>query len=266
MDKINLVENSEESFFTVLFAKTGNQTKYKQMIIYSYKYVPIIIGTLLIVCILTGCKDSGEGFLSESGDEYLIRVKDSVVKLCDFNTALENLEAIYPINALQDDFVLKEARVRLLNQLIEETILAERAKELNLEISDSELENAISNIKKDYPDNNFDLIFIQNAISYNLWVKGLKSRLLMEKIIKKDLVDKVNITSENISDYYEEYYKENRLNSNFHEEGNDLNRKIIRHLRRQKAEKAYKEWIGHLKQEYTIEINHKLWEKIDSMQ
>lgn len=232
------------------------------MIIYIYKYVLIIIGTLLTVCILTGCKDSGEDFLSESGDEYLIRVQNSVVRLHDFNVAFENLEAIYPINALQDDFVLKEARIRLFNQLMEEMILAERAKELNLKISDAELENAISNIKKDYPDNNFDLIFIQNAISYNLWKKELKSRLLMEKVIKKDLVNKVNITSDNISNYYEEYYKGNRLSSNFHEEGNDLNKKIIKHLRRQKAEKAYKEWIGHLKQEYTIEINHKLWGKI----
>jgi hypothetical protein len=42
----------------------------------------------------------------------------------------------------------------------------------------------------------------------------------------------------------------------------DINEMIIKHLRQQKTEEAYKIWIKELKRRYPIEINSIQWEKI----
>ena len=42
----------------------------------------------------------------------------------------------------------------------------------------------------------------------------------------------------------------------------DINEMMIKHLRQEKTEEAYKKWIKELKQRYTIEINSVQWEKI----
>jgi hypothetical protein len=42
----------------------------------------------------------------------------------------------------------------------------------------------------------------------------------------------------------------------------DINEMMIKHLRLEKTEEAYKKWIKELKQRYSIEINSVQWEKI----
>ncbi|MBI5062841.1 MAG: hypothetical protein HZB87_05090, partial [Desulfatitalea sp.] len=40
------------------------------------------------------------------------------------------------------------------------------------------------------------------------------------------------------------------------------NQKIIKHLRQQKAELAYKEWIDGLRKSYPVEINRQVWDRM----
>ena len=97
--------------------------------------------------------------------------------------------------------------------MIEEMILQKRAEELNIEISDAEVEKAIADIKRDYPEGVFEQTFLEHAVSYNSWKKGLKIRLLMKKVVAKELEEQITITPEDISKYYREHYKRNNLKS-----------------------------------------------------
>jgi hypothetical protein len=45
-------------------------------------------------------------------------------------------------------------------------------------------------------------------------------------------------------------------------ETKDINENIIKHLRQEKTEQAYKIWIKELKQKYSIEINSTQWERL----
>lgn len=150
---------------------------------------------------------------------------------------------------------LREARLSLLNQLIEQMIILERAVEQNIGISDSEVEEVIAGIKKDYPEGEFDKTLLEYAISYQSWKEALKNRLLIEKVI---------ITPGNISEYYERNYERFFLNSDSKENSANINEFIANHLRREKVEEAYKVWIKKLKKNYKIEINRARWEEIAS--
>ncbi len=159
---------------------------------------------------------------------------------------------------------LREARLSLLNQLIEQMIILERAVEQNIGISDSEVEEIIAGIKKDYPEGEFDKTLLEYAISYQSWKGALKNRLLIEKVIAEELEEKVVITPESISEYYERNYERFFLNSDSKEISANINEFIVKHLRMEKVEEAYKDWIKELKKNYKIEINRDRWEEIAS--
>ncbi len=229
------------------------------MIGFSYKYIDIVLtGVLLVIFTLAGCTDSG----SQKEDVFIIRVGDRVVTVHEFNRAFEIAKAAYSHKDVQSPDGIKEARLRLFNQMAEELVIQERAKELGIEITDSELEKAVADIKEDYPDDVFEETLLEYAVSYNSWKKELKNRLLMEKVVAKELGEQIVITADDISKYYEEHHKDDSLASDSEEIQNDINKTILKHLRRKKLEESYKLWIKNLKQKYKIEINKEEWAKI----
>ena len=45
----------------------------------------------------------------------------------------------------------------------------------------------------------------------------------------------------------------------------DINETIVKQLRREKAEQAYKSWIEELKAKYAIKINSEQWDRITAL-
>jgi len=217
-----------------------------------------LIGFLSIIYPLAGCADSE----SKYRDEYFIRVGDSVITVLDFNRAFEIVKAFYSHGAMQQPDAVKEARLRFVKQMTEEMILRERAKDIGIKITDEEVKQAVEDIKQDYPENVFDQILLEYAVSYQLWEKGLETRLLMEKVIAKELGDQIVATPDDVSKYYEAHHKNDELTPDKKEVSKDINETIIRNLRRKKIEQAYKPWIKELQKKYIIEINKVQWKKI----
>lgn len=220
----------------------------------------LVLTALLVLYVLPGCADSE----AKHGDEYLIRVGERITTIDDFKRTFEIVKAAYPHNVLKGSACLREARLSLLNQLIEQMIILARAVEQNIGISDSEVEEVIAGIKKDYPEGEFDKTLLEYAISYQSWKEALKNRLLIEKVIAEELEERVVITPGNISEYYERNYERFLLNSDSKEISANINEFIVKHLRREKVEEAYKVWIKKLRKNYKIEINRDRWEEIAS--
>ncbi|MFC1515735.1 SurA N-terminal domain-containing protein [Thermodesulfobacteriota bacterium] len=208
--------------------------------------------------ILAGCGDQDV----ELGNTYLIRVGDSVVTALDFNKAFEITKMAYPHNTTQDPAFFREARLRLLHQMIEELIVLESAKELGIQVSDTELEKAISDIKGEFPEGVFEKMLLENAISRNYWKKRLKTRLLMKKVISKEVGEQIRITPEDVSMYYDEFFKGSAGEEPSVESSKDTDKMVIDHLRWKKTEAAYTSWIKERKQKQAVEINEMLWKKI----
>jgi hypothetical protein len=217
-----------------------------------------LLGTVLLFGSFSGCMNSG----SNPDDENLIQVRDRILTVQKFNQAFEIAKTAYPHNLRFEPDDFKNAQLRLLNQLMVEMIILERAEELGLYISDEEVEEAAAEIKKDYPEDTFEKTLLEFAVSYESWKTRLKNRLLMEKVIDSELKDQIVINPEDIANYYNKNFKANEPDTDQAANINDINEMIIKHLRREKTEEAYKKWIKKLKQQYNIEINSTQWEKI----
>lgn len=230
------------------------------MIKYSIKFISLIC-FLWIACSSVGCSD----FEHKQKDEYFIKVGNRTITVADFNKAFEIAKNAYPQNRIQQPDVNREVRLRLIQQMTEEMILLERAEELGITITDSQVEEALKDIKKDYPDNVFQETLLEYAIPYQSWREGLKTRLLMEKVIAQELGDKIDITQDDISTYYEEHFKDDDTSPDGNAVSKETNNIIIKILRKEKMEKAYVPWIKKLKNKYVVEINKKELEKMTGL-
>ena len=210
---------------------------------------------------LAGCSDVEH----KQKDEYFIKLKDRIITVADFNNAFEIAKNAYPQNRIQQPDVARKARLRLIQQMTEEIILLERAEELGITMTDSQVEKALKDIKRDYPDNVFQEILIEYAVPYQSWKEGLKTRLLMEKVITQELGDEIKITDDDISKYYEEHLEDDNTSTDVNAMSKDINNIIIKILRKEKMEKAYASWIKNLKNKYAVEVNKKELEKMTGL-
>ena len=140
--------------------------------------------------------------------------------------------------------------------------MLERAKELEISVSDDELEGAVSEIKSDYPEGEFEETLIEFAVSYDAWLNRLRTRLTMDKVVEAELKNRISISPEDISQYYKKNFEGKEIESDATQSSEDINETIVKQLRREKAEQAYETWIEELKTKYHIEINSEQWDKI----
>jgi hypothetical protein len=201
-----------------------------------------------------GCSQNGE-----NQNDYLIQVGSGSVTVAEFNRAVANAsEESFPGEQNLEQSALKDLKVRVLNQMTEELIIAQRAQQLGLHVSSEELEEAVNAIKADYPDNTFEETLLENAVSLEEWKKKLAMRLIVQKVITRELIDKVQISTQDVADYYQKHYPDGLPEQ---EAAADINERIIMHLRQQKAEQSYQEWISKLRQSFPVNISQKHWEK-----
>jgi hypothetical protein len=217
-----------------------------------------LMGSFLLLGAFLGCRNSGPN----PDAQPLIRVRDRVLTVSEFNQAFEISKTAYSYNLRNEPDEYRSAQLRLLNDLTIEMIILERAADLGLTISDAEVAEAVADVKKDYPGDTFEKTLLEYAISYETWVDRLRSRLLIAKVIESELKDQIVITSEDIAKYYEKNFRSKAPDTDSEIDREDINKIIVDQLRREKMEKAYQTWITKLKQQYPIEINSIQWERI----
>lgn len=215
----------------------------------------------IVVCFLVqvlACRNDVHLFENET----LISSGDTIVTAGDYLKALEVTKTGYPNRFLRNKDAFKAVKLRLLSQMIEELIIAKVAHEKQITITDEELEDAVDDIKKDYPEGVFEEMLVENAVTERLWTQRLKKRLLMEKVLSMEIDSKISVSSTDMSAYYEEHagaIDEEFENS---EDEQKVYDRILNRMKLEKKQDAYQEWIDRKKADYSIEVNPKIWEKI----
>lgn len=159
----------------------------------------------MLILMAFGCT---QGEKTNKSKKALIKVDKYAVSLAEFNDAFELSQMISEQSPMSESESKEMARLQFLRQLLEELIILRRAEELNLTMSDQELEQEIDRIRKDYPGDSFNEVFLKEAIFYDQWKEKIKKRLLVEKVIQTDLSQKISVTAEEITSYYMEHKEE----------------------------------------------------------
>ena len=223
-----------------------------------HRYLGILGAILVAWAGFLACSDS-KGPVSP---EVLIQINDSFVTVDTFERAVQETTDDFPTDMDMDAGMLADIRLRILNQLTERLILIEKARELNLQISDTELEEAIASIKGDYPKGEFDQVLLEQAVSFQQWKNDLRIRLLMVKVVDHELEPRIHITPEEISEYYEKHYRASGSDPDKQEDVSNIDAIIVQQVRNSKKEVLYREWMTTLEKQYTLNVNQVAWDRI----
>ena len=203
---------------------------------------------------LTGCSEPAK----ETVSQYLIKTQVMIITSSDFLEELDLKKAAYPYNIDENPTEYNEMVIHLVKMLSEEIILLSAAPDKGVIVTDQDVDLAEDEFKKDYPEDSFDQILLKNAISYSFWKKRFKKNMIIDKLIDKELKQKIEITSLDIVDFYKKYHRDDAQNTENETDGlkrNDTEKELIDRLRLQKTQDNYDEWIQQLGNDYPVEIN-----------
>ena len=93
-------------------------------------------------------------------------------------------------------------KLNVLDELINNEILIERAKKLNLEASDGEVEDKFTEVKSPYTEEEFQKRLKTGGLSTDDLKRDLRRQLSIQKLMNREVVAKIAITDSDINDFY----------------------------------------------------------------
>ena len=93
-------------------------------------------------------------------------------------------------------------KLNVLDELINNEILLERAKKLNLEASDGEVEDKFTELKSPYTEEEFQRQLKDRNVSVSDLKADLRRQLSITKLLNREVVAKITITDQDVTDFY----------------------------------------------------------------
>ena len=159
------------------------------------QYFPFIL--TIIFCSLWGCDQWGGGL----PEHVLAQVDQEQVTVDEFNREFKEL-VLEPDKEAKGTS-LKDLKQAYLNQVIERKILVQEARRLGIKISQEELNQALLEIKMDYPGEEFGEKLNLKGVTLEEWKGHLEEKLLAEKMIQNSLHYRGEIDEKEALQYYE---------------------------------------------------------------
>jgi peptidyl-prolyl cis-trans isomerase SurA len=97
---------------------------------------------------------------------------------------------------------LLAAKLSILNDYIVQDILLAKARELKIELPESELDAAYAEAKNNIPDEAFQKELSSRNLSAADMREGLRRELLSQKLIEREVVSKVNVGEQEVTDFF----------------------------------------------------------------
>src|SRR6266568_4917314 len=93
-------------------------------------------------------------------------------------------------------------KLNVLDELINNEILLEKAKKLNLEASDGEVEDKFTELKSPYTEDEFQRRLKDQAMTVEDLRLELRRQLSIQKLLNREVVAKISITDQDVTDFY----------------------------------------------------------------
>jgi peptidyl-prolyl cis-trans isomerase SurA len=93
-------------------------------------------------------------------------------------------------------------KLNVLDELINNEILIEKAKKLNLEASDGEVEDKFTELKSPYTEDEFQKQLRERGVSVDDLKRDLRRQLSIQKLLNREVLSKISITDQDVSDFY----------------------------------------------------------------
>jgi peptidyl-prolyl cis-trans isomerase SurA len=174
----------------------------------------IVLSTLTSAWLISACRTPAAVQPTVSADTWAIVNGQAITR--------DQVEKAYRRTAdqsqtLSDDDALA-GKLTLLNDLIVQEILIAKARELKVELPESELDTAYGEARKNTPDEAFQQELSRRSLTAADMREGLRRELITQKVIQREVLSKITVSEQEIADLF----NANRASFNLREESYHL--------------------------------------------
>src|ERR1700674_1607894 len=102
-------------------------------------------------------------------------------------------------------------RLSILKELVDNEILMRRAEKLGLLATDEEVDSKLNEIKSPYTKEQFEARLKEKKITVDDFKRDLRRSLTVDKVLNKEITSKINVTDQDITNYYNAHKAEFNL-------------------------------------------------------
>jgi peptidyl-prolyl cis-trans isomerase SurA len=165
-------------------------------------------GLAILAVVLAGCNSQPGGDVMASVDGRKI-FRTDVDKYYDNNVA----SAQQPPSGEQATAL----RLNILHQMIDDEILMRRAEKLGLLATDEEVDRKYNEVKAPFSQEEFDKRLAERKITMADFKRDIRRSITVDKVLNKEVSSKINVTEQDIADYYNAHKAEfNLIETQYH--------------------------------------------------
>ena len=132
-------------------------------------------------------------------------VNKEPISISVFETRLNNIKTNYqPEYAEAHTSIIKK---NLLRKMIVESMLLQEADKKGISVSDKELQRYVRNLTYGYTKTELEQLLFNQFKTYDEWVQEIKTKLIIEKVMSKVILDKIKISEDSIKELYQEKFE-----------------------------------------------------------
>jgi peptidyl-prolyl cis-trans isomerase SurA len=165
--------------------------------------VQLAAGLLTFAAAFSGCQRG------ESGKDALAKVNGETITRSEVEKYYKNRTANAPQQPTSEQ--ADSLRLGILTTLIDDEMMMQRARKLNLLATDEEVDAKFAEFKAPYTQEEFDKRLKDSGMSVEDIKQNLRKSITLEKVINKEITSKINITDADITNYYNEHKAEFNL-------------------------------------------------------
>ena len=158
----------------------------------------VALSALAAVCLAAACRSTPAPVPAVSADTWAV-VDGQEITREDVEQAFRRMGD--GSQTLSEDEALT-AKLGLLDDLIVEKILHAKARGLKIEVSDSELDTAYAEAKKNITDDAFQQEMTRRNLTAATMRDGLRRELLSRKLIAQEVGSKIAVTDQEVTDFF----------------------------------------------------------------
>src|SRR5208283_4990702 len=160
---------------------------------------------LALVLLVPGLGCTGK----QDGSDVMARVNGRKITRTEVDKYYNNQTADAPQKPSQEQ--ADSLRLSILRELIDNEILMQRAEKLGLLATDEEINSKLAAIKAPYTQEEFDKRLKDRNLTLDDFKRDLRRSITIEKVLNKEVTSKINISDEDITNYYNQHKAEFNL-------------------------------------------------------
>jgi peptidyl-prolyl cis-trans isomerase C len=167
----------------------------------------LVLRRTILVLVLLGtltCRCSRDEHESSPGPRAVAIVNGETIALADFQEALDEIRSVG-----KGFFVDKERanslKRDLLERMIDTRLLLQEARRKRIVLDPNVAEASLDLARREYPPGGLEEELLKKGKSVEAYLKDTGSSLLLRKLLKREVVDRIAVSREEVEKYYEEH-------------------------------------------------------------